>query len=136
MAYPGETGTPVFACIHSTGMSEAENVRLELTATSNNILDFLMGKGTLAKESYEGPAPGSIVAFTAPLSRASESYTVRAKLYQNDVLIDDVSVPYECSTFSDDCIPTRTVNLLIGGVFVAVVIGGIFLLRRRMTMQK
>ena len=129
--YPGEVATEVFACIHSTGTKEADNVRLELVATSNSILDFFMGKRILATEKFEGTAPGSVVAFAAPLVRASDSYTVRAKLYQNEVLIDDVSVPFECAAFSESCLPSTMSNALLGVAVILIIGGALYILRRK-----
>lgn len=119
-AYPGEKDSTVFACFHSSGTANAENVRVELTAASNNLLDTLTGRGTLAQKSYEGVAPGNIYAITAPLSRASDSYTVHAKIFKDGELIDEVSVPYTCNESEEGCPPPYA---LIVAVALLVLLG-------------
>ncbi|MEK9176982.1 MAG: hypothetical protein AAB923_01680, partial [Patescibacteria group bacterium] len=95
-AYPAGAGTEAVACVHSTGLTKAENVRVEVAARSMSFVDMLTGKGTLGEKVYEGDVPGKIVALAAPLANAPEQFTVTAKLYQNGKLIDSVEVPYGC----------------------------------------
>ena len=131
--FPVVEGTTAFACIHSTGMSEAKDVRLELTATSNSILDIVLGKWTLAKRVYEGVAPGAQVALPTALSGASDSFTVRARLYQGGVLVDDVSVPY-CTPLQSSCSTTNTIWYVLGGIVILlIIIGAVALMRKKQT---
>jgi hypothetical protein len=78
-----------------------------------------------------GEAPGAQVALTSALSGASDAFTVRAKLYQDDVLIDDVSVQY-CSPLETPC-PTSNsfVVVVIGGIIVILIIGATMFLRKK-----
>jgi len=117
------TGTPateagpgsVVACIHSTGPTQVLDGRVTLTAYRNGPLWSLLstvGLGKLAEASYEGPIPGAVYAFAAPLSAAASSYTVTAKLYQEGVLVDEVRVPY-CEDGSCSATLTYIVPVLI-----------------------
>lgn len=128
--YPGSEGDTAFACFHSTGTANAENVRVELTASSNSLIDLVLGRSTRATKTYEGRAPGNIYAVTAPLSRGSDAFTVSAKVYQDGKLIDQVSVPYTCAESSRGCpIPYAAIT---GGILVLILIGGsLFLYLRR-----
>lgn len=129
-AYPGEKDGTVFACFHSSGTANADNVRVELTATSNNLLDTLIGRGTLSQKSYEGVAPGNIYAITAPLSRASDSYTVHAKIFKDGALIDEVSVPFTCNESGKGC-PFPYALVIVVAVLVLLGIGAGFYFKNK-----
>ena len=119
--YPGKGGDTAFACFHSTGTTNAEKVRVELTASSNSFLDTILGRGMLATKSYEGKAPGNIYAITAPLSRGSDSFTVRARIFQDGKLIDDISVPYTCSESAGGC-PPPYLAIAAGIIIIALIV--------------
>lgn len=127
-AFPGEKDSTAFVCVHSTGTKDSQNVRVELTATSNSILDLITFRSALAKKTYEGPVHGSINALTAPFAHASDAFTVRAKVYQGDALVDDVSVVYSCSASAEGCAQPM---LLIGIALLIVILGGGWLYTKR-----
>ncbi|MGE5540710.1 MAG: hypothetical protein ACM3TU_00265 [Bacillota bacterium] len=130
--YPAGKGISAFACVHSTGPGTAENTKLELVATRPSF--FGIG-GTLAKKTYQGPAAGDIRALVVPFSGSADSFAVTARLFQNGVLVDQVTENYSCADLSPDSCAKRTIPLVplaIGlGAFVIIVIVAAFIIIRR-----
>lgn len=134
-AYPGKKDDTVFACFHSSGTANADGVKVELTATSNNLLDTLTGRGTLAQKSYEGIAPGNIYAVTAPLTRDSDSYTVHAKIFKDGKIIDEVSVPYTCNESGKGCPFPYALVVAIALLVLLCIGGGLYLKNKKRVVE-
>lgn len=115
-SYPAKKGDTVFGCVHSTGSAKAPNARVEVVALSNSFLDKLIGRSVLAEKSYEGTIPGQIRALAVPLTRDSDSFTVRTRLYQDGKLVDEVSVPYTCAVSEKGCSTTPWIVATIVGI--------------------
>jgi hypothetical protein len=129
--YPADSSTDAFACFHATGMAPAENVKVTMVARSNSFFDMLLGKAVLAEKSFEGTAPGNLVAVSSPFSRSSDSYTVTAKLYQDGKLVDTVAVPYckdGCSSREGPGVTSIIVQVI---VFVLMTMGIMALLNHK-----
>jgi hypothetical protein len=122
-AYPAKKGDQAYVCVHSSGTAEAENVRVLLTATSQSIIDFITFHSSLAERTYTGPIPGNINALSVPFSHNASSFVVRARVYQGDVLVDDVTIPYSCTETTEGC--SRDYLMLAGGALLLVVVAWI-----------
>ena len=129
--YPAKEGDTAFACVHSGGIAPVENAKVELEARSTSILDFLIGRGTLAKKSYEGTVLGSIQALAAPLSHGADSVVVEAKLYQDGKLADKVENRYDCSLAEGPCLDGWAKDLIALAVLVLIVLLGRYLYLKR-----
>jgi hypothetical protein len=129
-AYPAGEGGAAFACLHSTGTGPAENVKLELIAKKSSFLGI---GGTIAKQTYEGPAAGEIRALLAPFTGVANSFTVTARLSQNGKLLEEVTTTYDCSDLTPDACPKQSMPLLPIGIGAAVILlaGAAFVLIRR-----
>lgn len=128
--YPAGAGSAAVACVHSAGTSSAENTELEIVATRPSL--FGIG-GTIARESYQGPATGDIRALVAPFTAAAGSFSVTARLFQNGALVDQVTEDYNCKDLSPDSCPESSVPLvpLVGAVVLLVILAVMFVLIRR-----
>jgi hypothetical protein len=135
--YPAEAGTTtLFACFHSSGRDPSENVRVEVSAQtlSDPISSFLFGDRVLAEKSYTGEAPGIVTAISAPFNAPSSSFELTARLYQDDKLIDEVTIPYQCDALGASCGNSRYlgIEILAGLVILALAAwGGVRLVRRK-----
>lgn len=132
-AYPGEKGTELFACVHSTGTRPSDDVRLELSSRPLDPLSWILNLGNLGKVSYKGPVSGAIVALAVPMTGASNNFAMTARLYQGGQLIDEVTSTYSCKAFSNSCpIFSGAEGIALLVILVALILGGLgYLFMRR-----
>ncbi|MDE2079088.1 MAG: hypothetical protein KGI73_01735 [Patescibacteria group bacterium] len=100
--YPtGGTGAIALACAHDAGATAAASTTITLAVMRTGVMSFF---GPLASASWSGALSGDIRALTVPVTRSSaDSFDVTASLYQNGVLVDQVTVPYRCSALGASC---------------------------------
>jgi len=132
-AYPAGEGASAFACVHSTGTAPADGGRLELVATRSS---FCVLGSVIAKNTFEGSFSGEIMALTAPFTKAADSFSVTAKLFQGGALVDEVTVSYSCEDLGADSCPHPLVSTvpLIAGIAALIVIiaaAAFIIIRRR-----
>lgn len=131
--YPA-SGATFFTCVHSTGRTQANNVRVEMSARPLNPLAALIPGSTFAEKTYEGTVQGAISALTVPIEKAPGSFLLSAKIYQDGNLVDQVEVPYTCDQLGGECDDDTMAPIAIAGVIVLILILGIlWLLLRRKT---
>jgi hypothetical protein len=105
------------ACVHSTGKTPSLDGKVTLMVYRSGIIgSFLNLFGPLASASYQGAIAPNIYALTVPVDALNTS-VITAKLYQKDVLVDEVSEPY-CS--ANTCNTNENIPWI--GVVVSVVI--------------
>ncbi len=92
--YPLSPGSLAFACFHSSGANKATGVHLELAVKTLPFLGFF--SFPIASRSYDGDAPGNILALTLPVTKNLSSFELVATLNQNGKQIDQVIMPYDC----------------------------------------
>ncbi len=130
--YPA-TGATFFTCVHSSGRTQAEKVRVEMSARPLNAFAALMPGSTFAEKTYEGTVQGAISALTVPIEKAPGSFMLSAKIYQNGNLIDQVEVPYACEQLGTNCDDDNGIVVIGGSIIAGIVIIGVLwlLLGRR-----
>lgn len=122
---PGAEETQAFTCFHATGMRQADGVRVTLDVYPTNPIRRLLAGGSLIAKTYEGAAPGAIVALAEDLPKTDGPVVVRAKLWQGGELLDEVAVTYGCAKGScgSDWLPIAgftLLALLLLGIAVAI----------------
>ncbi len=95
LKYPLVAGEPntLFSCIHNTGTSNViEGSKLDI------VLSDLNGK-EIHSYTYSGPVSGAMmgVADHFSLEKTYDSFKLDARLYRNDVTIDEAHLVYDCS---------------------------------------
>jgi hypothetical protein len=101
-AYPLSQGTLAYACFHSSGAGEAAGVQVDLSVTAPGLFGSLF-PSTIAQKTYQGIAPGRLVALAVPMSAAATSFVVHATISQNGKQLDSVDIPYSCSDLGAPC---------------------------------
>ncbi len=97
--YPLRAGeeTALFSCLHNTSYYTAKNGRLELSLKDTN--------GEIIREYvYEGSVTGEMmgVADTFVPSKTYTDFTLEARLFDNDTLVDDVVLEYNCKDIAPE----------------------------------
>jgi hypothetical protein len=117
--FPVDDTTNVVACAHTVGISSIPNARIELVAegTSKGIRAFLGGQKRIVKE-YDGELPGDIRALVMPLTGIGDSFTITARIFAGDTLIDEVVEQYDCSQTGVPCPVDATVQITRAGLLL------------------
>jgi hypothetical protein len=156
--YPAEKEkTEAFVCVHSTGSHAAKNAKVVLTVKElkqeNKGLMGLVSsdkEDIISRREYTGPIPGRMSALALPFGEGSNNFSVTAELFNDDVLLDTVTIDYPClPSDTSDCTPisqesgTRSIfgvpMMIAGGVsafLVLVVIAAHWLRRRKISRLK
>ncbi|MCL9972205.1 MAG: hypothetical protein NBV63_02245 [Candidatus Pacebacteria bacterium] len=123
-------GGELFACVHASGKKAAQNVRIEVSAVGERRFFGILPGLSLADAQYEGTVSGEIVALTKPILNTMQPFMVSARVYQDDQLIDEVRIPYECGDFQGPCSPPTPFPVSIFGLLsmVGLVLGGVVLI--------
>ncbi len=106
--YPLEADQPrtLFSCFHSTGgLPVVESGRMELVLTDNHT-----GR-VIHSHEYVGPITGEMMAIadTFVPRRTYDNFTLTARLFQADDLVEEVSYTYDCAILSEECrVPEQT----------------------------
>ena len=128
--YPAEKGATAVACFHSTGSVEAKDVKVEIAVTPRDPLQWLLTLGSLGKATYTGNVPGAVSAIVAPLTAASNNYSVKATLYQNGTVVDSVTSEYSCSMYGS-CSYTSWIILLVVLIILLLLVAVLIRLKKK-----
>jgi len=131
--YPATTDGKAYACVHNTGLGQAENSRIELYVQRTDLVGRLFGL-TLGKQTYFGSIPGKMSAFSVPVTGSASTFIVNAKLYQNDALIDESSISYDCKALGAPC-ATDWASYIIGVLILAILALAYFVFRHYSTKK-
>ena len=132
-AYPGVEGeSRLFACLHSTGSKPTDHVRVEISSEPLGFLARILSGGTVGQTTWEGTVPGDVSAVSVPMSYSSNNFTVTAKLYLGDVLIDEVTAKYTCDVLPHGCGWFSSMHRLLLAALLLICIGlmALYILRR------
>lgn len=133
--YPAEKEkTKAFVCIHSTGASNVKTAKVVLTVkslpqASSGLGKFLSGEAKeMMRREYTGVIPGRMSALALPFSDSMNSFSVTAELYNDDKLLDTVTIDYPClSSGASECKATLagqgTQHISRSGIAVAIIAG-------------
>ncbi len=99
-AYPLEQDkeNTIFSCVHNSGTATVQNSKLILDLKDQN--DNLIHSYT-----YTGAVSGAMMAVkdTFKPSKTYKNFSLEAKLYQDDKLVDQATMKYECDKIGTDC---------------------------------
>lgn len=119
--------TQLFACAHNTGTgSDASDTRLEVTINRLGLMGILGPVGTLE---FSGPLSFRVTGFKEmikPWLPLSE-FTLDARLYQGDKLVDQTSLTYSCAALGETPLSCNIPMLIVLGI-VAVLLVLVFIL--------
>ncbi len=133
----GERAT-LFSCLHNAGPSgSVPNGRLELSLVDD--------RGALIHEyTYTGAVTGAMMgaADTFTPRFGYDAFTITAKLYQGDTLVDQAQMRYDCASIDPkSCLPESakaplsdaplSSPIFFGVIALILLVGGIFFARRR-----
>ena len=131
-SYPGIADeTRLYACFHSAGTKPTEDVRVEVASQSLGFFGRIFAKDGLGAVVYEGTAPGRVSAISVPMLKGSDNFSVTAKLYQGEELVDEVTTTYACDVFLDTCYSTMDVLVFIAVILILLGLISLILLRRK-----
>lgn len=103
--YPLAGDSVAFLCAHNTSGAVASDVRMQVSVVpKRNVLARLFASEP-ASAAYAGSLSGKIAALTLPLPLSSTLFTLDARLYQGDALIDEVRITYDCRALEAPCPP-------------------------------
>ena len=132
MSYPLTKGqeTTLFSCLHNGGESASvQNGRLELS-----LLDH-KGK-VIHSYSYTGDVTGAMMGVAEKFTpdKTYSTFTLNAKLYQGNALVDESSVAYDCQELDPALCPAKPdTALIIGGSLAALLaLAGLAYVAKRM----
>ena len=135
-AYPAHAGQgEAIACIHSTGGTDVPDTTVTVTARTDNALFPFLSR-TIAHASWTGTIGGDIYALTAPFKGSSSSFTVTAKLYRGNSLVDTVTLPYDCKNLNVPCGSSESDILLLALLLIALITVGVLVTRWRVRRHK
>lgn len=100
--------TTIFSCLHAAGtMNVVKGGRMELTITDDNTGQAIYSY------TYEGDITGAMMAAGEVFTPVTtyDNFTLNAKLYRDNVLIDEVEMTYSCNELSGECIPVVATSL-------------------------
>jgi len=100
--YPLQEGSVAYACFQGfSGSSEVfPNGKVEVEVRAPGFF----GSKVLGRGSYEGSIYQEFVALPVNISSAANEFTVSAKLFVNDKLVDTVNMAYTCRDLTrDEC---------------------------------
>ena len=131
-SYPAVANeTKIFACFHSAGTKPSEDVRVEVSAQPLDFISRIFTGKEIGSVTYEGTAPGRVSAISIPMMKDSSDFSVTARLYQKDQLVDEVTVVYACEMFNDSCFSLTHWLLLPALALIIIGFLVLYLLRRR-----
>ena len=139
MSYPltkGEEST-LFSCLHNAGESASvPNGRLELS-----LLDH-KGK-VIHSYTYTGNVTGAMMGVAEKFipQKTYGTFTLDAKLYQGEELVDQSSVTYNCQVLDPSLCPTEsadpaTTTFIFGGIAALVALAGLAFAVNRMRARR
>ena len=126
-------GSTLFSCLHNAGESAAvPGGRLELS-----LLDH---KGNVIHSyTYTGDVSGAMMGVADKFipQKTYGTFTLDAKLYQSDALVDQSSVTYDCEELDPTACPAEstdstTIITILGGLAALVVLVGLAYIVNRM----
>ena len=142
MSYPLTEGqeSTLFSCLHNAGESASvPNGRLELSLLDPN------GK-VIRTYTYTGDVTGAMMGVAEKFipDKTYGTFTLDAKLYQGDALVDQSSVTYDCQkldpsacpTESADSTTTTTTTFILGGFAALVALAGLAFAVNRMRLWR
>ncbi|MCX6735758.1 MAG: hypothetical protein NTZ13_01620 [Candidatus Parcubacteria bacterium] len=129
-AYPLEQDTEntVFSCVHNSGTATVQNNKLilDLKDENNNLIHSY---------TYNGAVSGAMMAVkdTFKPSKTYKNFSLEAKLYQDDKLVDQVTMKYECDKIGTDCPKpmSTTMKMVIGTGVLLFVVLSILIIRKK-----
>ena len=138
MSYPlieGQEAT-LFSCLHNAGESASvPGGRLELS-----LLDH---KGEVIHSyTYTGDVTGAMMGVAEKFTpkKTYGTFTLDAKLYQGDTLVDQSSVTYDCEELDPTACPTESADMsttfIFGGLAAIVVLAGLAFAVNRMRSRR
>ena len=139
MSYPLTAGAPatLFSCLHNAGTSDSvPGGRLELS--------LLDEKGRVIHTyTYAGAVTGAMmgVADNFTPQKTYGTFTLNAKLYQGEALVDQSSVTYDCQKLDPTACPAETTDsttttFILGCLAALVVLAGLFYVYRKVKLNK
>ena len=129
MSYPlieGQEAT-LFSCLHNAGASDSvPGGKLELSLLDQN------GK-VIHSYTYTGAVSGAMMGVAEKFTpkKTYGTFTLDAKLYQGDALVDQSSVTYDCEKLDPTACPaestvsTTATTFILGGLAALVVFAGL-----------
>ena len=128
ISYPlieGQEST-LFSCLHNAGESASvPGGRLQLSLLDHN------GK-VIHNHAYTGDVTGAMMGVAEKFTpqKTYGTFTLEAKLYQGDALVDQSSVTYDCQKLDPSACPTEsadstTTTFIIAGLAALVALGGL-----------
>lgn len=122
----------VFSCVHNSGTATVQNSKLilDLKDEDNNLIHSY---------TYKGAVSGAMMAVkdTFTPSKTYKNFSLEAKLYQDDKLVDQTVMKYECDKIGTDCPKpmTSAMKVVIGtGIFLLFVLL-VFIFRKKELKQ-
>ena len=140
MSYPLTEGqeSTLFSCLHNAGQSASvPGGRLELS-----LLDH---KGEVIHSyTYTGVVTGAMMGVAEKFTpkKTYATFTLDAKLYQGEELVDQSSVTYDCEKLdptacpTESADPTTTTIFILGGLAALVALGGLAFAVNRMRSRR
>lgn len=120
----------IFACYHNT-TDEVGSGRLEMALKTPS------GK-TITEAKYEGKVSGAIDVLTKDVRSSSfDNLMLSAKLYDDkNNLVDEVSVLYDCSKFSEPLCLKSKINLYFLGAGILIAAAALYFLRKHFSNKE
>jgi hypothetical protein len=128
-AYPlmAATSTTIFSCLHSTNVPFVDGAKLELLLTDT-------AGAVIHQYVYEGGVTGSMMAIkdaVTPDTTITE-FDLIARLYQKDILVEEVTIPYRCALIDESlCEPPAVTKTGSDNSFMRILLSlavGVFVL--------
>jgi hypothetical protein len=136
MSYPLTAGAPatLFSCLHNAGQSvSVPGGRLELSLLDQD------GK-VIHSYTYTGDVTGAMMGVAEQFTpdKTYGTFTLDAKLYQGDALVDQSSVTYDCQKLDPTACPTEsagpttsTTTFIFGGLAALLTLAGLAYVAKR-----
>ena len=129
-SFPLKAGkeTTMFSCLHDMGAGAVSNARLDVS------IDDPSGR-TIHSQSYVGAVPATMIGVEEAFTPTSsyDSFTLTAKLYQGDTVVDEVRIPYNCQDIDPaQCLPKSSfIQTIIQAIAVLLGLYALYWVYRR-----
>lgn len=99
----------IFSCLHATGVDQVPNGKMVLTLTDTR-------DNVIHSYTYEGGVSGAMMGVkdTFVPDQTYVNFNLKAQLYSNDVLVDEVVMNYNCAELGAKCASSSAVEA-VGG---------------------